>query len=125
AKAQLAHLSDLFDRRIIMTGAPILLQPRAAQIIGMAIHELASNACKHGALATDDGTVHLTWKPPAETGETKDSVFHICWHEQGGTPLSSAMRKGFGSKITLDMPAKQLKANVSLEPRDDGLIWNL
>jgi hypothetical protein len=49
----------------------------------------------------------------------------MCWHEHGGKPFAQTSRKGFGSKLTVDMPINQLDANVTLEPRDDGLVWRL
>lgn len=122
AKAQLSHLSDLFGRRIMIAGPPVLLQPSAAQIIGMALHELATNACKHGALATAHGIVRLSWTSPEETA---DGLFQMCWRETGGNSLPEGMQNGFGSKITIDMPAYQLNARVVLEPRDDELIWSM
>jgi two-component sensor histidine kinase/integral membrane sensor domain MASE1 len=121
AKAQLSHLSDLFDRRLFISGPRIVLQPAAAQIIGMAIHELATNACKYGALSTEQGIVKLSWSQPSASHRD----FRMCWLEEGGKPLAEISRKGFGSKVTIDMPANQLGAKVTLEPRDGGLIWCL
>ena len=121
AKAQLSHLSDLFGKRLVMQGPPVMLQPAAAQVIGMAIHELATNACKHGALSTEHGTVELSWTPPSASRHD----FQMCWLEQGGKPLGATSRKGFGSKVTIDMPVNQLGAKVTFEPRDRGLIWCL
>jgi len=121
AKAQLSHLSDLFGKRLVIQGPSIMLQPAAAQVIGMAIHELATNACKHGALSTEIGAVKLSWTPPSATHPD----FEMCWLEHGGKPFAQTSRKGFGSKLTVDMPINQLDANVTLEPRDDGLVWRL
>lgn len=121
AKAQLSHLADLIGQRLVIAGPPVLLQAQAAQVIGMAIHELATNACKYGALATPQGTVHLSWS----TSGHRDGEFRMCWRERGGKPLPEAVRKGFGSKITMDMPAHQLKGDVHLESSSDGLTWKL
>jgi len=121
ARTQLSHLSDLFGHRIFIAGPDVSLLPTAAKIVGMALHELATNACKHGALANESGTVALSWA--LESGP--DGSFRMCWREQGGHGLPESAQQGFGSKITIDMPAYQLKAKVDLEPRGDGLVWSL
>ncbi|MGD9803500.1 MAG: MASE1 domain-containing protein [Hyphomicrobiaceae bacterium] len=122
ARAQLSHLSDLFDRRLEIDGPSVFLEPQAAQIIGMALHELATNSCKYGALATDHGTIRLSWTMAEYPG---DDIFQMCWEEQGGGAFPAAAQNGFGSKVTVDMPTYQLKAKVCVEPRVDGLAWTL
>lgn len=122
AGAQLSHLSDLFGRRLMIDGPEVLLEAQAAQVIGMTLHELATNACKHGALAATEGTVHLSWTLPEAY---PDGAFRMCWQEQGGKPVPAVLNKGFGTKVTTDMPTYQLGAEVNLEPRSDGLVWCL
>lgn len=122
AESQLSHLSDLLGHRIRISGPRISLQPTSVRVIGMALHELATNACKYGALANGTGTIALSWDLGRRHGE---DVFSMRWDEQGGSALPEAAQQGFGSKITIDMPAYELKAKVSLEPRADGLRWSL
>lgn len=78
--------------RLALTGAPtVLLQPEGAQALGLALHELASNALRHGALSTDAGDVALDWTLHADGRGT------LRWTEHGGPPLSRApLRRGFG-----------------------------
>jgi two-component sensor histidine kinase len=63
ARSQLAHFNDLIGTRIKMRGPPLLVSASAAQTLGMALHELATNAGKYGALSDDAGRVHLGRRP--------------------------------------------------------------
>ena len=61
-RAQLAHFEDLIGRRIVLDGPPLKLSVAGAQCIGMVVHELATNAAKHGALSNQEGAVEITWQ---------------------------------------------------------------
>jgi PAS domain S-box-containing protein len=119
--SQLAHLESLFGSRLLIEGPPLTLRPQAAQIIGMAVHELATNACKHGALS-QQGTVRLSWITP---GDDPSDRFRMSWEESGGPPFAATGRRGFGHKVIVDMATYQLAADVNLTPRPDGLTWHL
>ena len=119
--SQLAHLESLFGSRLVIGGPSLTLKPQAAQIIGMAVHELATNACKHGALS-QQGSVHLTWAvPPDDPAQ----IFKICWEERGGPPYPIDRPRGFGQKVLIEMAAYQLAAHVVLDSQVDGLAWRL
>jgi two-component sensor histidine kinase len=60
-RAQLAHFGPILDSRIIVRGPDLMITPLAAQAIGMAIHEMATNAGKYGALSNDTGHVNIAW----------------------------------------------------------------
>jgi two-component sensor histidine kinase len=119
--SQLAHLESLFGTRLLIEGPPLTLRPQAAQIIGMAVHELATNACKHGALS-GHGTVRLNWTEPEDN---PSGNIRISWHECGGPPFAPVGRPGFGHKVIVEMARYQLAADVSLTPHSDGLTWCL
>jgi len=77
--------------RIHIDGPRIELTPEAAQAIGMAMHELATNAAKYGALANDDGRIEIAWS-------RHDTGFTMHWIEQGGPRVAPPARSGFGSR---------------------------
>ena len=122
ARSQLAHLGELFGDRLLIDGPALTLRPPAAQIIGMAIHELATNACKHGALSNDRGIARLAWI--VDAGEAGGRL-SMTWAETGGPPYVDTGRRGFGHKVVTHMTTYQLDADVTLEGTADGLIWRL
>jgi two-component sensor histidine kinase len=122
AVSQLAHCGDLMNYRIRLTGEPVSLDASACQYVGMAFHELCTNALKYGALSNDTGMVTLRWTlTPAEHAET----LTIEWIESGGPPVIEPARQGFGHKVTTDIIARALDADVSEEFREEGLRWRL
>jgi PAS domain S-box-containing protein len=78
---------------VVLSGEPITIPPQAALIISMAIHELATNAAKYGALSSSDGAIDLSWGIKANgTGQH----LRLCWLERNGPPVIVPSRKGFG-----------------------------
>lgn len=120
-RAQLAHFADLIGTRLEIEGPHLLLRPQAAQVIGMAVHELATNACKHGALGRD-GAARLRWTDPRSDPAGR---FRMTWRESGGPPYASGSRRGFGHMVTVEMPAYQLGAEIGLAAVEDGFEWRL
>ncbi|PPQ37269.1 PAS domain S-box-containing protein [Rhodoblastus acidophilus] len=121
-RAELAHLSDLIGGRLLLVGPPLRLCPKAAQGIGMALHELAINAAKYGALSDDKGQVRIDWSV-AETGETPTFVMH--WIEDGGPSVVAPTRKGFGERVIVAMAEQAVKGKVAIEYRAMGVSWEL
>ncbi len=95
--AQLAHFSDLFGSRIQISGPRTRLKPIAAQSLGMALHELATNSAKYGALSNDIGSVHIKWDTAKD--EKGSEFFALSWLEKDGPRVVEPARRGFGSKI--------------------------
>src|SRR5262249_25898467 len=91
-RAQLAHFADLIGFRIAVQGPNLRLTPAAAQPIGLAPHELATNAGKYGALSTFNGHV-------AVGGGTDGLTFTMSWTERGGPPVSAPGPRGFGTIV--------------------------
>lgn len=118
AQAQMAILGQDSRAQVQLVGAPVTLSPRAAEIIGMALHELATNALKYGALSTPGGRVALSW---AEEGES----FAIDWIETGGPAVEKPERDGFGTTLIRHIPARSLNADVSLNYAAAGVHWSL
>src|SRR5262249_27242432 len=93
-RMQLAHLGALGDGRIAVRGPDFRITPAAAQTIGMALHELATNAGKYGALSTDAGHVDIAWS--LERTDDGGDRFTMEWSERGGPTVMAPTRHGFG-----------------------------
>jgi two-component sensor histidine kinase len=122
-RSQLSPFRELIDTRIGLLGPPVRLQPPAAQAIGMALHELATNASKYGALSGADGRVDITWK--IEDGE-EGREFVMRWEEKGGPAVAAAPEhRGFGYTIMVAMVERSLDAKVTVEYPPSGLVWKV
>ena len=122
-RSQLGLFEDLIGSRIELAGPSFLISAPAAQTLGMALHELATNAGKYGALSSRHGRVEIEWSlKPAEEGET---AFFISWCESGGPPVGEPYRRGFGSVIIADMPEGSLGAKVYVDYSRAGFTWRL
>lgn len=99
-------------------GPVVRLSPHAAQYLGLAFHELATNATKHGSLSVPDGKVTVTWS--CETNALK-----LEWRETGGPPASAAKHEGFGQKVLTQLAPAALKATAKLMIDARGAIWTL
>ncbi len=117
-RAQLAHFSDLVGYRICLSGPNLRLNGAAAQAIGMALHELATNAGKYGALSTDDGRVDIVWRVDGD-------VFDMGWTERHGPPVKPPERRGFGSTVLEAMAKRAVDGDAQLEYDPAGVEWHL
>jgi len=117
-RSQLAHLDDVTGSRVILCGEAICVLPGAAQTLGMALHELATNAAKYGALSVRGGNVQLTWwlEQPAQR-------FGMRWIEQGGPRVERPSRAGYGQTVIKGAVEIGLDATVQLGFGPDGVEW--
>jgi PAS domain S-box-containing protein len=122
AAAQLAHFGDLLGSRIVFGGPPVLLTPEASQTIGMALHELATNSSKYGALSRKTGSVRIEW---SIASKDEGTFFKIRWSEHGGPPAKPPQRHGFGHEVMVELAEYTLDAKVSLTYPSSGLVWDL
>lgn len=118
ACAQLAHFADLIGTRISLRGPNLHLNAAAAQAIGLALHELATNAAKYGALSTNAGRVDLRWGLYGHS-------FGLSWAEHDGPPVQTPEHKGFGTTVVGAMARQALGGNVELDYAPSGLGWRL
>ena len=81
----------------------------------MALHELATNALKYGALSVDDGSVALTWT-------THDRRFRLRWQEAGGPLVKPPTRTGFGSRMIERGLSAELQGEVRIDFQPDGVV---
>ena len=122
-RVQLAHFQELIGRRVTIDGPPMRISPSAAQCIGMALHELATNAGKYGALSNDAGKVQIVWSIGRD-GAGKE-CFYLDWTESGGPSVQAPTKCGFGTTVISVVPKKQLKAEVIHEYEPTGVSWSL
>jgi two-component sensor histidine kinase/DNA-binding response OmpR family regulator len=101
-------------QRVIANGPAVVLLPATAQAVALALHELATNAAKYGALSTDSGTLRVTWR--VEPGELV-----LEWSEIGGPPAAEPARLGFGLTIVRSSIEAQFRGGVRYDWRPDGL----
>jgi PAS domain S-box-containing protein len=118
ARAQLAPFADLVGSRIAVHGPKLRLNAASAQAIGLALHELATNAGKYGALSTDTGRVDISWGTDGET-------FTMSWTERDGPPVSTPKRRGFGTIVMEAMAERSVDGAVDLDYAPLGLTWRL
>jgi len=117
-RAQLAHFADLVGSRITVHGSPVRLNAVAAQAIGLALHELATNAGKYGALSVNAGHVDVGWR-------LDGAIFAMNWTETKGPPVSQPKRQGFGSTVVDPMVRQTVNGEVHLDFIPSGVAWNL
>ncbi len=121
-RSQLSHFQGLIDDRIKLAGPSLNLSAAGAQAIGMALHELATNAGKYGALSNATGTIEITW---GLDRAAEDPQFTLGWVEAGGPPVSPPAQSGFGTTVIEAMPRMELDAEVTLIYATEGLCWRL
>lgn len=96
------------------TGPDLKLSPRAVQPIGMLLHELATNAVKHGALSARSGHVDLTW------AQLENESIAMSWNESGGPPVSPPKESGFGTNLIQQIVQNQLCGSLDHHWDKDG-----
>ena len=106
--------------RVVLTGPPVALAAGAAQPLAMALHELATNAAKHGALSSPTGHVAVGWAP------AEDGGLLLRWTEAGGPALDGPpARIGFGSSVVRNTVERQLGGAVAFDWLPEGLVATL
>ncbi len=120
-EAQLAHFKDLIGTRVLIDGPSALLTPEAAQGIGMALHELATNAGKYGALSNGLGQVRVVWQ--ITSGDKP--MFSMSWFELGGPLVEPPTRAGFGQTVIGPMAQSAVNGVATIDHRASGLCWTL
>lgn len=110
-----AELAGLAMGRARWSGPDMELNPRATNALTLALHELATNAVKFGALSTDTGRVDVTWARRREGG------FELRWVERRGPPVVEPVRQGFGAMLLERVTGRELGGSVVVRYRPDGL----
>lgn len=121
-RSELATFGSLDGAQISVKGPPLHLKPQAARSIGLALHELATNATKYGALSVPEGNVAVHWKLASRGGRRR---LLMIWQESGGPIVTEPTRWGFGRQVIQQEPAQALTGNVTHEFLPHGVRWAL
>jgi two-component sensor histidine kinase len=108
--------------RFRISGPRLHIRPKAALALSLALHELATNATKYGALSAEEGSVEITWELEAVS---EGERFRLRWSEHGGPPVEPRNRKGFGSRLIERGLAAELKGDVQLDFQPAGLLCRI
>ena len=110
-----AELGGLAPGQARWSGPEILLNPRATNALTLALHELATNAVKFGALSGETGRVDVAWTRRACGG------FELIWSERGGPPVGQPTRRGFGATLLERVTGRELGGEAVLDFRSGGV----
>lgn len=119
--AHLIPFVSLDHNRIHKKGPNVQLNAKAGQALGLALHELATNAVKYGALSNAHGTIEIDWG----IAEAENPTFVICWSELGGPPVVSPTRKGFGERVLTSMASTGVGGSATIDYKTSGIEWVL
>ncbi len=106
------------EDRLHLTGKRVRLPPRMALALAMALHELATNAVKYGALSNETGEVCIDWRDG-------DGRLHLTWRETGGPPVRAPSRRGFGTRLIERSLASDLDGEVRIAFEPAGLVCSV
>jgi two-component sensor histidine kinase len=118
-KEELAAYCRDGERRARIDGPKVLMRPDVAQAVAVALHELATNAAKHGALSVAKGHVRVEWS------RASDGRLVLRWTETGGPPGKPPTRQGFGTRVMDSMVRGQLKGEMQFDWRAEGLACEI
>ena len=112
---------DVKGSRLELSGPDSVVTPEAAQAIGLAVHELSTNAIKYGALSVPSGKIRISWN----FDEGAPPQLMLSWIEQGGPSVTPPARKGFGHVVIGEMIERSLNGTVALDFPPSGLQWRV
>lgn len=119
---ELSHYDDGATQRVTLDGPQVELSADLAVPVGMAVHELTTNAAKHGALSVPGGQIAVRWQVRDLEPERR---LEITWVERGGPPVEPPTRKGFGSTLLDRVLTQQCRAAISIAYDREGLSCHL
>lgn len=121
-QVELAQYQTPDGTNVVMEGVSVEVGPKAAQLLALAVHELATNSAKYGALSQVGGCVVVT---SVFEGEGDGSRLVIQWREAGGPPVTPPGRRGFGTRLVTQVVARALRAEVDMDFRPEGLVCRM
>jgi two-component sensor histidine kinase len=122
ALGELKPFAESRQPRFMLIGPPVELSADLAVPVGMALHELTTNAICHGALSVPDGHVEVRWSVDEVEGVRK---LHLEWRERGGPPVGEPQHQGFGTTLLQRVLPMQCKAEVEVQYDPEGLRFRM
>ena len=116
-RVQLAPFGGVDGSKIVVQGPEVFLTPPTMQSLGLIMHELATNATKHGALSSPTGKVAIGWMHDPEG-------VRLNWQERGGPPVGQPTRKGFG-QVVFERIGASLDGAISVDFRPEGFVCDV
>ena len=108
-----------YGRQVSFEGEDMVFSPKAALILGLVLHELTTNAAKHGALGAAEGRIELAWRV------IDGARFWLAWRERGGPEVNAKARRGFGSRLLEEAVSYELQGQASLELAPEGARYEI
>jgi two-component sensor histidine kinase len=109
--------------RFTLSGPPVALPPQTAVLLALAVHELCTNAARHGALSVAGGRVRVRWA--VATDDEGCPRLRLLWRESGGPPVRPPTTRGFGARLLQQGLARELGGSVTLDFEVEGLTCNI
>ncbi len=109
------------EDRVEMAGGPLMVPPRMGFLLSLGLHELATNALKHGSLTVPEGRVALSWSG----GRSDGGHFRVTWEERNGPAVAEPRAQGFGSRLLTSALAAEIAGEVELAFEEAGLTCRM
>jgi two-component sensor histidine kinase len=110
------------EERVSMSGERELLTPEVAQNLALGLHEMATNAVRHGALSVPEGRVAIGWR---RVGDPDRAMLELTWRESGGPPVEPPASRSFGRSLIERLVPRAIDGASDLMFESDGLAWTL
>lgn len=117
-REEVLHAASHDGDNLVISGPPVRLGQRSAELLGLAIHELVTNAVKFGALSVDTGEIELTWDVQTQDGQP---WMRLVWRERGMSLTDAPARHGFGRDLIEQGLPYQMGARSEFRFEPDGL----
>ncbi len=109
------------EGRVVAEGPFVRLSPKQSLAISMALHELATNASKYGALSAEAGTVNIVWT----VSGNEPALLKLTWTEKGGPAVTPPAKQGFGSRMIARSLANELAGTAELDFKPEGVVCSI
>ncbi|MCJ2023437.1 PAS domain-containing protein [Methylobacterium sp. J-067] len=119
-KRSLAPFGVEDAERFRLSGPDLRLPPQVVVAYALALHELATNATKYGALSNAAGVVEVAW---SLTGQADHPLLHMIWREHGGPPVKAPRQTNFGTQLIKRVLATEIGGRVDVDYRVDGVVF--